>query len=289
MIQFADNTMVEQLKKIWKECFHDEDSYVDFFFGEYFHDESTLVYLIDKKPVSMLTLMPAKLHEKNGVRKVYYVYAVATLPEAQGKGYSSKLLNYANEITKNSTFLQPATKELENFYERNGYSSTIIRKMIRIKREQLALEEKTQMELKAATITTESKRFAIKELRSEDSSLYKKIRDGRLSATNYIEWEEYELDYAIKENAFTGGKTLLIDDSYIVMVREYEDVLYIREHTMPSNLIMELVRQLLTDSNLQECSVHLVRTDNLQANETQTIMSRFPVERGKGYFNLAFE
>lgn len=289
MIQFADNTMVEQLKKIWKECFYDEDSYVNFFFGEYFHDESTLVYLIDKTPVSMLTLMPAKLHEKNGIRKVYYIYAVATLPEARGKGYSSELLNYANEITKNSTFLQPATKELENFYERNGYSSTIIRKMIRIKREQVELEEKSQMELKAASITSERKRFAIKELRSGDSSLYKKIRDGRLSATNYIEWEENELAYAIKENAFTGGKTLLIDDSFIVMIREYEDVLYIREHTMPSDLIMELVRQLLTDSNLQECSVHLMRTDNLQANETQTIMTRFPVERGKGYFNLAFE
>lgn len=298
MIQFADKTMVKQLKKIWKECFHDEDSYIDFFFHEYFSDESTLVYLIDGKPVSMLTLMPAKLHEKEELRNVYYIYAVATLPEGRGKGYSSMLLDYANEITSNATFLQPATKELEQFYERNGYSSTIYRKMLHVEKEQLEKDAKSQTELTAATISSKRKRFAIKELSERDSELYKTIRDRRLSGEYYVEWEEPELSYAIKENAYTGGKTLLVDEAYIVMVREYEEVLYIREHTMPSDMIVELARQLLTDSKAKECSIHLIQTDNLQAVElqrikttltTQPIMSRFPVERGKGYFSLAFE
>lgn len=298
MIQFADKTMVKQLKKIWKECFHDEDSYIDFFFREYFSDESTLVYLIDGKPVSMLTLMPARLHEKEELRNVYYIYAVATSPEARGKGYSSMLLDYANEITSNATFLQPATKELEQFYERNGYSSTIIRKMIHIEKEQLGLDVKSQTELKVATLSSKRPRFAIKELSDRDCDLYKKVRDRRLSGNYYVEWETQVLAYAIKENAFTGGKTLLVDDTYVVMIREYEDVLYIREHTMPSDMIVELARQLLKDSKAKECSIHLIQTDNLQAVElqrikttqtTQIIMSRFPVERGKGYFSLAFE
>lgn len=298
MIQFADNTMVIELKNIWKECFHDEDSYIDFFFREYFSDESTLVYLIDGKPVSMLTLMPARLHEKEDLQKVYYIYAVATLPEARGKGYSSMLLDYANEITSNATFLQPATKKLERFYERNGYSPTIIRKMIHIEKEQLEKDEKSEAELKAATLSSKRPRFAIKELSDRDCGLYKKIRDRWLSGNYYVEWEAPVLAYAIKENAFKGGKTLLVDDTYVVMIREYEDVLYIREHTMPSEMIVELARQLLTDSKAKECSIHLTQTDNLQAVElqrikttqtTQTIMSRFPVERGKGYFSLAFE
>lgn len=301
MIRFADNTMINELKKMWKECFHDEDSYIDFFFREYFSEESTLVYLKDGKPVSMLTLMPAKLHEKKGLRNIYYIYAVATLPEARGKGYSSMLLDYANEVTSNATFLQPATKELEQFYERNGYSSTIIRKMIHIEKEQLDIDAKSQGELKAATISTKRSHFSIKELSDKDSGLYKKLRDRRLSAEYYVEWEEPELTYAIKENAFTGGKTLLIDDVYVVMVREYEDVLYIREHTMPSEMIMDLAKQLLADSKARECSIHLIQGDNLQTVElqrtqatqptltTQPIMSRFPVERGIGYFSLAFE
>ena len=301
MIRFADNTMVTELKKIWKECFHDEDTYIDFFFNEYFNDKTTLVYLIEGKPVSMLTLMPARLHEKEEKRNIYYIYAVATLPEARGKGYSSLLLDYANEITNNATFLQPATKELEQFYERNGYSSTINRKMIHIEKEQLEMAAKSQTELKAAAILPKRKRFAIKELSEKDSGLYKKIRDRRLSGEYYVEWEEPELAYAIKENAFTGGKTLLVDEAYVVMVREYEDVLYIREHTMPGYMILDLARQLLADSNAKECSIHSIREDNLQATELQrtqptqitqskqTIMSRFPVERGKGYFSLAFE
>lgn len=288
MIQFADFTMIEQLKKIWKECFHDEDSYIDFFFREFFNEKTTLVYLLDGTPVSMLTLMPAKLHEKSGIRNVYYIYAVATLPEAQGKGYSSKLLNYANEVTKNSTFLQPATKELENFYERNGYSEVIIRRTSTLSQEQLRLEE-NETKLKVATILADKREFSIKELSEKDSQLYKKIRDKHLSDNGYIEWEEPVLAYAMKENAFTGGKTLLIDDMYVLMIREYEGVLHIREHTMPSDMIIKLARQLLVDYDVQECSIHLNLSDNLHVDKTQTIMSRFKVEQGKGYFSLAFE
>ncbi|WP_455715094.1 GNAT family N-acetyltransferase [Anaerosporobacter sp.] len=287
MIKFADYTMIEQLKKIWKECFHDEDSYIDFFFREFFNEKTTLVYMLDGIPVSMLTLMPAKLHEKAGIRKVYYIYAVATLPEAQGKGYSSKLLNYANEITKDSTFLQPATRELKNFYERNGYSEAIVRRTSTLNLEQLRVEEEQMV--KAATIPLEGKEFSIRELSEKDSALYKKIRDKQLSDVGYIEWEEAVLAFAMKENTFTGGKTLLVDDSYVVMVREYEGVLHIREHTLPRNMIISFTRQLLVDSNIQECSIHLNQFDNLQADESQLIMSRFPVEKGKGYFSLAFE
>jgi GNAT superfamily N-acetyltransferase len=286
MIRFADYTMIEQLKKIWKECFHDEDSYIDFFFQEYFNDRTTLVYLFEGKPVSMLTLMPAKLHEKTGKRNVYYVYAVATLPEAQGKGYSSKLLNFANEITEHSTFLQPATKELENFYEKNGYSVAIVRKTSNLTSEQLELEE---MKLKVATISSKQREFKIRELSNKESVLYKKIRDKQLADVGYIEWEESVLAYAIKENAFTGGRTLLVDDSYVVMLREYEEVLHIREHTMPGDLIIEVARKLLASSDKRECSIHLTKSDELHVDETQTIMSCFPVEKGEGYFSLAFE
>lgn len=288
MIRFADYTMIEQLKKIWKECFHDEDYYINFFFNEYFNEKTTLVYLCDGKPVSMLTLMPAKLHEKTGERNVYYVYAVATLPEARGKGYSSKLLNYINEITEDSTFLQPATKDLENFYERNGYSEAIVRKISNLTSEQLKLEEK-QMKLKVATISSKQREFKIRELSERESTLYKKIRDKNLSDVGYIEWDESVLAYAMKENDYTGGKTLLVDDSYVVMVREYEGVLHIREHTMPSNMIIELTRQLLEKSDVVKCSIHLNQSDDLHVDVTQTIMSRFPVEKGKGYFSLAFE
>lgn len=288
MIRFADFTMTKQLKKIWKECFHDENSYIDFFFQEYFNENTTLVYLLEGIPVSMLTLMPARLHESAGLRKVYYVYAVATLPEARGKGFSSKLLNYANMLTKDSTFLQPATKELVNFYEQNGYSKAIVRKTSYINREQLRFNEK-QMKLKAATISPMQRNYIVRELSEKDCSLYKKIRDKHLSDQGYIEWEEPVLAYAMKENAFTGGKTLLIDDTFVVMIREHEGVLYIREHTMPSDMILELARQLLMNYGIEECSIHLNLSDNLHVDTTQTIMSRFPVEKGKGYFSLAFE
>ena len=147
MIQFADRTMLQHLKLIWKECFHDPDEYIDFFFKSYFNTRTTLVYCINKIPVSMLTLMPANLYSSESITKIYYIYAVATLPSCQGKGYSSKLLQYANEITNTATFLQPANKDLERFYQRNGYQISVNRRITNITDIDVTIGEVSAVEL----------------------------------------------------------------------------------------------------------------------------------------------
>ena len=63
-ITFAKMEWIPQLKQIWKECFHDEDSYIDFYFMNRFTEENMLVWLEDKLPVAMASPFTLHLLEK---------------------------------------------------------------------------------------------------------------------------------------------------------------------------------------------------------------------------------
>lgn len=284
MIQFADKTMVQDLKLIWKECFHDPDEYINFFFESYYGEQTTLVYCIEERPISMLTLMPANLHTSDGVREIAYIYAVATLPSYQGKGYSSKLLEYANEITNGETFLQPATTELEQFYLKNGYQKSLYRFIA--KRSDMIGSDS---ELQVATVSDENTVYQIRELHKNDSELYTRKRDEFFEREGYIAWQENVIAFAIAENEFTGGKTLLINDEYLLMYRAYEGILYIREYTMPEDMLLEFIRSIPESKHCKEWRVYLNRYEENKCSKKQVIMSTFPISTQDGYFNLAFE
>lgn len=281
MIQFADKTMIEDLKLIWKECFHDPDEYINFFFENYFGVMTTLVYCIDQKPVSMLTLMPANLHTLDSVTKVNYIYAVATLPICQGKGYSSKLLEYVNVIMNESTFLQPATNQLQQFYQRNGYQVSINRFIMNFS--DITIH---QSELEAATLNPN---YDVRELHQEDSKIYSSIRNSFFEQAGYIAWEDNVIAYAIRENEFTGGKTLLINNEYILMYRAYDGVLYIREYTMPDDMLLDFVNRIPEFRHCAHCKVYLNKQSISKHTQKEVIMSTFPIVAQDGYFNLAFE
>ena len=50
-----------RLKEIWKECFEDSDNYIDFYYKKRFQKENTLVYLLEDKIVSMLTMLSSQI------------------------------------------------------------------------------------------------------------------------------------------------------------------------------------------------------------------------------------
>ncbi|WP_167958883.1 GNAT family N-acetyltransferase [Anaerosporobacter faecicola] len=295
MIQFATKAMIGQLKKIWSICFGDEDSYINFFFQEYFSEQTTLVYLEEEQPVSMLTLMPAYVWELMGKKKKsYYVYAVATLPEYRGKQYSSKLLEYANSWSDFATFLEPATEELILFYKKNGYEPCLYKQSYRMTREEVTRSIQVQEELQVAQVSRKQSLqlvadLSIQELTEQDAACYKRIRDQALGRPGYVEWGTELLAYAIKENAFTGGKTYLIDNMYIAMVREYEGVLYVREHTMPRERLFACIEQISKSRSWDFCQITEPFSYEKEDLQKQVILSNFKIPYKEGYFSLAFE
>ncbi|MEG1761840.1 MAG: GNAT family N-acetyltransferase [Hydrogenoanaerobacterium sp.] len=228
MITLADNMMLPQLKNIWSECFGDTGEYIDFYFSQHFKPQRTLVYLKDDKPVSMLTLLPAKLIKNGKYVPVCYVYAVATLPLWQGLGISTQLLSYAGcELAKSGvdiTVLAPASNKLFAFYKKCGYTEAFA-----VKQAAFAAEDKP-INIKTENILPQE---------------YKILRDKFFCGEGYLCWDKEAIEYALCENSFCGGFNLKITANgatYAAMCRIKDEVLCVKEAT----LIPQLIRPVLS-------------------------------------------
>ena len=83
---------LQQLKRIWRECFEADDGYLDAYFSIGYRPEQTLVFQDDDTILGMLTLLPCQyrgIHQgKVRLYKAAYLFAVGTLPQAQGRQLS---------------------------------------------------------------------------------------------------------------------------------------------------------------------------------------------------------
>ena len=126
-IRYAGMQDILPLKKLWHLCFGDEASYVDFYYQNGFICNQTLVLQAQQEIVSMLTLMPCQIKAAGKTFFLQYVYAVATHPGMQGKGFSTRLLEFAQkEATAAGVdylFLTPASKSLFGYYGKRGYQT----------------------------------------------------------------------------------------------------------------------------------------------------------------------
>lgn len=125
MIELAKELDIPRLRQIWKACFGDPDSYLDFYFSSGFPLFKTVVDREEGEIAAMLTVVPA-LYQKDGERfDAAYLYAVGTAPEWRGKGIASRLLSETHELLKRDGIkvaaLFPAEGGLYRFYEKLGY------------------------------------------------------------------------------------------------------------------------------------------------------------------------
>lgn len=229
MISWSEKKWIPQLKHIWKECFGDDEDYIDFYFANRFDVKNTLVYLSGEQPAAMASLFPAYCWGKGGKEKVRYIYAVATAKDFQGQGISTALLNYIRSYLKDQNeigILVPATKELISFYDKRGFYPAICRK------EKVIARKKP--DLKAASIGKQEKGFYCRKMVPTSQS-YKSIRDKHLGGEDYIEWSSDAVAFAIKDNAWQGGFTYLLflnDEAHILMAYCDKKQLIVKESSL---------------------------------------------------------
>lgn len=103
---------------LWVRCFDDTPTYVAHFLDTF---REGLVYEVEKQVVAMLFLLPGSFKGK----RIDYIYACATHPEHQKKGYMRMLLDaaYTASIQCGSAgvTLVPATEALVGYYQRCGF------------------------------------------------------------------------------------------------------------------------------------------------------------------------
>ncbi|MDR2891688.1 MAG: GNAT family N-acetyltransferase [Deltaproteobacteria bacterium] len=137
MICTAEPGMLIALRRIWKICFGDSDTYLEYLFNRLIRPENLLAH-IDRRgrPDAMLCMQKATLEIPGNASAKQperlhlpcsYIYGVATLPEHRGRGISSALLQTALQRQEQegaaASVLVPSSPKLAEFYAKRGYEN----------------------------------------------------------------------------------------------------------------------------------------------------------------------
>lgn len=118
---------VPRQRELWALAFGDGGDYLDNFYETYYRPERVLVLEEDGTVQAMTAWFDTVLAEPERERwKAGYLYAVATHPDARGRGLAGALLKYAAFYLREEQGCQamttvPAEPSLHGFFGRNGF------------------------------------------------------------------------------------------------------------------------------------------------------------------------
>lgn len=192
-VVYADRERdAEQIAKIWKTCFGDEEKYISCYQKKRMTDENMLVIWEDQKIVSMASFLPVKYHCDGEVLSARYVYAVATLPEYRGRGLAAEILNFAKARYGEPLILAPAEEGLVSWYEKLGFVQAFSDD-----RKEDDMEQPGRREFHG-------------KWQSVESETYTRIRDAVFCRDGYVQWEKDAVAFAIEWARLSGGDALLV-------------------------------------------------------------------------------
>lgn len=144
MIQLANEEQIDELKKIWKTCFGDNDKFIDLFFSKKFKPQNTLIYIVDKKIVASLQMQQYYIKVYDEVVPIYYLVGLCTLPNFREQGYMKLLIQSSFEIMKKRNIplavLVPAEEWLFNYYNRFDFEKTFEKNTIPIELKEIIIK-----------------------------------------------------------------------------------------------------------------------------------------------------
>ena len=235
-VVFANKSNFSEIKEIWKECFGDEDAYIEHYLKERFTQENMLVMYQDGKMVSMASFLPTHLVMDGAEQPARYVYAVATRRAYRCLGYAGRILDYAAEKYEEPLILQPADEEVKDYYKEKGFWEAFATKESRIS-------------------LTKQKKYLEKEIKEITPKEYKACRDAHFYGEGYVCWDEAAISYAMEENALCGGHTVQVRGE-ILMYRIEDGVLKVIETTMEDDLLLQVADALKKEMDFEAIDVY---------------------------------
>ena len=134
-------------KALWRQVFGDTDEYIQCYFDTCYAPEDMMLLLEGSRLASMLICLPVEIKMPTGFRPPNgeahgsYIYALATAPDARGKGYAHRLLEFthAHLRERGQTFsvTVPAMDSLFDFFQSAGLSPYFVHQQQQLTREVL--------------------------------------------------------------------------------------------------------------------------------------------------------
>lgn len=125
VIQTSNIHTMPLVRNMWKECFGDNDEFLDLHFLHKYKHENTLVFFDDNKVAASLQMFPYEISFWGRKVPFYYLAGLCTLPQYRQKGYMAQLMHEAHKIMGERniplSILVPAEEWLFGFYNKFGY------------------------------------------------------------------------------------------------------------------------------------------------------------------------
>lgn len=271
MITYANDEIIPDLKNIWHKCFGDDDNYMDMFFGGRYRLGKCLVYFKDSTPAGMLIMYNGKIFMPNTKKSACYIYGVATHPDYQKQGISTKLLQKAIEIAdenNQTATLAPATPDLINFYSKRGFYPSFHIKQFEFK----ASPSKINVEILPL-----------------NSAEYQSMRNEYLADTAHFHWGDNIIGYAVSENIFCGGNSVKIHyngKDYGILYYVSDNTLYVQECTLTDDVLTDCLNYVAQTEHCENISVRLLPTSKFGQDRTIAMSNDINL---KAYMNILFD
>lgn len=290
-IRYGSLLKITQLKKLWKECFADEDAYISDFFDAMYANEQVLVAEENGVLMGASFFLPGNIWlEQPGTggkwQPVRYVYALAVWPQFRGRGVAAGLLRRAYELYHAPLIAEPADEGLiGGFYEPLGFTSDFY-----LKKDILTIP---QYDIKAAQ--TEEWKWT-----SAKAEQYCSIRDARFQKHGYVSWPQQHVAFAISQHSNSGGGAYVLHTSgreeVILYFIENQDVI-VTETTLSVNEWMQvLVPRITAQYNRLMVSCAVADSTNRQIVSTAAADSvnrlvgmSYGLPPMNGYLNLSLD
>lgn len=226
MIQHPDMSMVNELKKLWIECFPGDEEYCEMFFNEYFTVDRCLIVKNSSAIESALYTFDAITHTDDSDIPSLYLYAISTFAKYRGIGNAGKLIEYVKKYcadNKINCIYLKAADTINGFYEKFGFKDTFYLNRY------ICLPSDDEYKLKFENCLFDD---------------FQKMRNEYLSLLKYsIIWPPDTLTFMYKEICSYGEIIKFSIDShdYYAVISMPDDMLIIRESNLPPEYYQHLI------------------------------------------------
>lgn len=223
----ASGADFETLTELWSLSFGDPAPYIRTLQNLIADTDRTIVFREDGKAVAGAYLLETALHIGDETFSAYYFFGAATHPDHRRKGYMGQIIRYCRTLCEERDIdylvLVPTDNDLYKYFSRFGFRANFYLKTTQLDREQLlAMVEKIDAPAEEPDTDTG---FVPTEMQA--------IRLTALQDGSYLEFDRQTLQYLFFEHVYRGGKTILLEDGYVLYDLSTDDtgetVLRVRE------------------------------------------------------------
>jgi GNAT superfamily N-acetyltransferase len=251
-IRLVKKEDLNDLKEMWKLSFGDSDSFIDHYFQTRDWLAETAVLLEDGKAVSMVTMIPVDLiDESGGIRSASMIYAVATHPGFQKRGFAERLISYCNDyLLANgtaATLLVPASEDLFRFYGKRGYQNGFYVREAVISREEI--EKLPEKDAAPCRIT------------AAEPAEYNRVRRELLNGQAYLNYRDDEVLFQKRLARMFDADLFVLEidgtEGCAYAERMSQEEVIVKEVLVPDRYLASALKEL---SRLLTADKYIVRT-----------------------------